>query len=70
MKNSKRDFVTGHDPKIGRNDYAGLPQDKVMEEYPKNRMRRGAYLDDSMSEIDAIQVDSEHQVESNLSHQK
>ena len=63
-------FVTGHDPEVGRMDYAGLPRETVMSLYPPNRARRGGYLDDTMSEIDAIQVDSDHQVESHLSHQK
>lgn len=73
MKRAMRDhrnFVTGHDPEIGRDDYAGLPSEKVMAKYPPNRMRRGGYLDDSMSEIDAIQMDSDHVIESHLSHQK
>jgi len=63
-------FVTGHDPDVGRDDHAGLPKETVMSPYPPNRARRGGYLDDSMAEIDAIQVDSDHQVESHLSHQK
>lgn len=67
---SHKDFVTGHDPEIGRDDFAGMPRDVVMEKYPPNRARRGGYLDDTISEIDAIQVDSDHQVESKLSHQK
>lgn len=63
-------FVTGHEPDIGRDDHAGMPKETVMSPYPPNRARRGGYLDDSMAEIDAIQVDSDHQVESHLSHQK
>jgi len=69
-KKMHRDFVTGHDPEVGRSDFAGLPRESVMSAYPPNRARRGGYLDDSISEIDAIQVDSDHQVESQLSHQK
>lgn len=63
-------FVTGHDPEVGRMDHSGMPKETVMSSYPPNRSRRGGYLDDSMAEIDAIQVDSDHQVERNLSHQK
>jgi len=63
-------FVTGHDPEVGRHDHAGMPKETVMSSYPPNRARRGGYLDDTMAEIDAIQVDSDHQVESHLSHQK
>jgi hypothetical protein len=69
-RKSRRDFVTGHEPSVGRNDFAGLPRDEVMEEYPRNRMMPGSRLDDTMSEIDAIQTDSEGQLESHLSHQK
>lgn len=65
-----KEFVAGHDPMVGRDSFAGMPEDKVMAKYPPNRMRRGGYLDDSMAEIDAIQMDSDHQVEKNLSHQK
>jgi hypothetical protein len=64
------DFITGHDPEVGKNDFAGLPPETMMASYPPNRARRGGYLDDTMSEIDAIQTDSDHQVESHLSHQK
>lgn len=63
-------FVEGRDPAIGRNDFAGLPRETIMEEYPRNRMMPGSRLDDTMSEIDAIQSDSERQLERYLSHQK
>lgn len=63
-------FVTGNDPMVGRDSPAGLPEEKVMKKYPKNRARAGGYLDDSMAEIDAIQLDSQKQRERNLSHQK
>jgi len=65
-----RAFVTGHDPGVGRMDHSGMPKETVMSSYPPNRTRHGGYLDDSMAEIDAIQVDSDHQVEKNLSYQK
>ena len=65
-----KDFVTGHDPEVGRHDFAGMPKETVMSLYPPNKARRGSYLDDSISEIDAIQTDSDYQVESQLSHQK
>ena len=65
-----RGFVEGHDRSIGRNDYAGLPREVVMKEFPKNKMHPGAYLDDSISDIDAIQDDSVRQMQSRLSNQK
>lgn len=64
------DFITGHDPEVGRDDFAGMPPELVMSSYPPNRMHPGGRLDDTMSEIDAIQTDSERQIESRLSHQK
>ncbi len=64
------DFVTGHDREVGRHSHAGLPDEPVMKLYPKNRMMRGARLDDTRSEIDAIQTDSEEQIAQRLSHQK
>jgi len=66
----KRDFVTGHDPEIGRDDTSGMPRDTVMEMYPKSHMYAGAYLDDSMAGIDATQIDSADQTRRHLSHQK
>lgn len=69
-RRDRKSFVSGHDPEIGRDSFAGLPEDKVMSAYPPNRARRGGYLDDTMSEIDAIQRDSDHQTERHLSHQK
>lgn len=65
-----KDFITGHDPDIGRDSFSGMPDRVVMGKYPPFQMRNGAYIDDTMSGIDAIQVDSEHEVESHLSHQK
>lgn len=69
-KRDRRSFVTGHDPEIGRDSHAGLPEDKVMAAYPANRSRRGGYLDDSMSGIDEVQMDSDRQVERHMSNQK
>lgn len=63
-------FVTGHDSMVGRDSHAGLPDQKVMKEYPRNKMMPGSRLDDTMSEIDAIQTDSERQIQRRLSHQK
>jgi hypothetical protein len=65
-----RDFVTGHDPMVGRNDFANMPPKAVNAAYPKSHVGKGGYLDDTMSEIDAIQMDSERQIERHLSHQK
>ena len=48
-------FAEGHDPMVGRNDFAGLPAEKVMKNYPKStRLTRNERLDDTMSEIDDV----------------
>lgn len=65
-----RSFVVGHDPSIGRDDIAGMPKETVMSTYPTNRARRGSYLDDTISDIDSIQVDSDYTVKDKLSNQK
>ncbi len=63
-------FVTGHNPGIGRNDHAGLPSEKVMSNYPPNRSMKGGYLDDTISDIDAVQYQGDKVTYSNMSHQK
>ena len=63
-------FVDGHDPAIGRGDFANLPQDKIVRQFPRNRMYPGGRLDDSITGIDAIQSDSEGEVMRHLSNQK
>ncbi len=63
-------FVTGHAPDIGRNDHAGMPSEKVMASYPPNRAMKGGYLDDTMSDIDAVQSQGDKARYSNMSNQK
>lgn len=63
-------FVEGHDPSVGKGDFANLPSEPVMKLFPKNRMHPGGYLDDTISDIDAIQTDSEREIQRKLSHQK
>lgn len=48
-------FDEGHDPMVGRHDFAGLPAEKVMRSYPKStRLTKNERLDDTMSEIDDV----------------
>lgn len=63
-------WVTGNDPRIGRNDFAGMPRDVHMRDYPRSRRHPGGRLDDSMREIDSIQTGSERDLERYLSNQK
>ena len=47
--------IEGHEPSIGRNDFAGMPKDVYMEKYPKStRLTENEGLDDTMSEIDDV----------------
>lgn len=70
MKMKRGSFMTGHDEGIGRSDFAGMPKEMRMEEYPRNRMHPGSYLDDTMTDIDAIQTDSVSQMQKHMSYQK
>lgn len=64
------DFVKGHDPDIGRDSHAGLPDEKVMSYYPKGKSMRGGYMDDSISDIDQVQNQADKTSYSHMSHQK
>ena len=63
-------FVTGNDPMVGRGDYANLPQQVMMKQYPRSPELRGGYLDDSMNGIDEINSYSERQADRFRSYQK
>jgi hypothetical protein len=65
-----RRFVEGCDPMVGRNSFAGMPEEKVVAEYPKPRMRKGGYIDDTMVDIDDLQMESTRTVDKNISYQK
>lgn len=65
----EKGFMVGKDPSIGRSDYAGLPKEIKMEEYPKKRMADGM-LDDSMVDIDRLMEKSEGKRSRYVSDQK
>ena len=67
---SSRGFVTGNDPSIGRRDHAGLPQEKVMEQYPPCPYGKGGMLNDSMSGIDDVLRSGHNKASENVSYQK
>ena len=69
-KRMKGSFVEGRDPSVGRGSFANMPEEKVMAAYPPNRMRKGGYIDDTMVDIDDLQMDSDRQVSRNISNQK
>lgn len=66
----KGSFIEGRDPSIGRGSFANMPEEKISAAYPRARMRKGGYLDDSMVDIDDLQMDSDEQVSRHLSNQK
>lgn len=62
-------FMEGHDPSIGKGEFANMPKDLKMEMYP----RQGGMdpdQDDSMTDIDYIAAEAEGIRRRNLSHQK
>lgn len=66
----KGSFVTGNDPEVGRRDFAGLPQEKVMKEYPRAPELRGEYIDDSLTGIDEVNSYGEGRAARFRSYQK
>jgi hypothetical protein len=47
-----------------------MPPEVKMQMYPKSHEMKGGNLDDTMSDIDAIQSGSEGRIRSHLSNQK
>lgn len=67
---AKRGFVTGHDEHIGKGDFAGMPKEVEMEQYPPCRNYKGGMLDDTMSGIDDVNTMSERTTSKYISNQK
>ena len=70
MARERKGFVEGHDEGIGRNDFAGMPSELMMREYPKARMGRSGEIDDSMSDIDDVEDQGASRRGRYLSNQK
>ena len=63
-------FPVGHDPKVGRGDYANLPQDVKMKSYPKAKTLGERDLDDTLTGIDETMTRSESKARKYVSNQK
>ena len=63
--------IEGHEEGIGRSDFAGMPKDVYMQEYPKStRLTTNEGIDDSMSDIDNVDGRAEGKRRRYLSNQK
>lgn len=69
MKKGKG-FVEGHDERIGKGDFANMPREVVMKEYPRNKGARGGYMDDTITGIDNVIRGSEGKASRHMSNQK
>jgi hypothetical protein len=67
---SKKSFLTGNDPQVGRSDTAGMPKDVKMEMYPKYPAGREKGLDDTITDIDEVVSRSEGKRSRFVSNQK
>lgn len=63
-------FVDGHDENIGKGDYANMPKEVYMKEYPKARMGRDGELDDSIVGIDDVEDEAASKRNRYVSNQK
>ncbi len=63
--------IEGHEEGIGKSDFAGMPKDVYMQEYPKStRLTMNEGIDDSMSDIDSVDGRAEGKRRRYLSNQK
>ena len=66
-----RSRIEGHEEGIGRSDFAGMPKDVYMEEYPKStRLTTDERIDDSMTDIDDVDGRAEGKRRKYISNQK
>lgn len=70
MAKSRSGFVEGHDESIGKGQFANMPTDVMMREYPKSTMGRDKELDDSMTDIDDVQEQAASRRNRFVSNQK
>lgn len=69
-KSGHKGFVEGHDQSIGHGNFANLPQEVMMKEYPKNKMLRSGMLDDTITGIDNVISRGEVTTSKHISNQK
>lgn len=66
-----RSRIEGHDESIGKTDFAGMPKEVYMAEYPKStRLTTDEKIDDSMTDIDDVTDRSEGKRRKYFSNQK
>ena len=70
MAKKKSGFVTGHQPGVGKGDFANMPQQVDMRAYPKARSYRDTDLDDTIDGIDKVIDMSENKSRKYMSNQK
>lgn len=63
-------FVEGKDAAVGRKDFAGMPSEKVMKEYPKYNPGVDKEIDDTIVGVDEVNSRSAKQRKKYLSDQK
>jgi len=51
--------IEGHEEGIGKGQFANMPQDVYMGQYPKVKLPMNEGIDDTMSEIDGCVAKSE-----------
>lgn len=69
MAKDKGRFRDGHDEMIGKGDFANMPQDVMMSEYPKVRHGSGD-MDDTITGIDEVQDEGAARRNRFISNQK
>lgn len=69
MAKDKASFRDGHDEQIGMGEFANMPKDVMMSEYPKVRHASGD-MDDSINGIDEVQDEGAARRKRFMSNQK
>lgn len=69
-KAGKMAFAEGHAPKVGKSNFANLPSEVVMKEYPKPSHVRPGSIDDTITGIDDVVRHGEGKISKYLSNQK
>ena len=67
---AKKSFMTGHNPSIGKTNFAGMPDEVMMEQYPEYSNMTTNELDDTLTGIDKVCKHAETKREKYISNQK